>query len=417
MIKSNWNLKVKILLLCAFSISHGLADELESQVEKLESNEYGVGAPSAQTQQQLKRIREVEKSNKNAISPTGINLIEAEDFAVKLLKTSSSKRVLLLSTSEENPPRPGKILLLKAGDQNIAAVRVLKHYSGKIAVKNVLPFSELSPGLSYRALKKIADKMIEMIRERERVYGDLDSGKSDAELAKEVSPNDAELDRGIPAPGVVPTPSPAPIEQKKKKASEELPPPLFDKEGNDLTMDDIEIQNEDEPFEEVSVQEFALLEPLNHIVSVQYASIRGINKANVAQNYNAVGIRYGLNAFREVLLKRRNFQDMLTLELGFFYYTVLGFEKTTDEYALLPVIGTLRYSLLFSETLSIFGYLGVNKSNVISSNDDRLTSASRRLSFTKAAAGAGIFFKLGPAWAIRADFGTDMFGVGASLKF
>jgi hypothetical protein len=49
-------------------------------------------------------------------------------------------------------------------------------------------------------------------------------------------------------------------------------------------------------------------------------------------------------------------------------------------------------------------------SGVVSSNTAILAT-------TKPALGIGSMIKIGPAWAIRLDFGTDLFGLGAVLKF
>jgi hypothetical protein len=417
MIKADGPAKVKVIaiLLAAFAIvaPRAQADVSEKDVRNVEQQEFGIDNSEQLEQKGVKPEAPVAPADvQPEASPEKINPIEAEEFKVRGTKKSRSGRVILFDDATDNKPRPGKVLLLKAGDEEISAIRVLKNYPGKFAAKVILPFKETQLDTEYRALKKLGDKIIALIKEREKGK-DLDAMKTDEDLAKEVDPDDNELDRGIP--------SPAPNSKKKVKKTAapkdpNKPQPLWDKDGNELSPDNIEVKDEDEPYADLSVQEDLPLEPLRHAITAQYAQIRNVDNGNNAAQYSGFGIRYAFNFARMVLLHRRTLQDMLSLEASAFYYSISGFNVSTDSYTVIPIIGTLRYNLLVGENLDFFLYGGLLKNNVSQSGATD-NSGTVLLGTTKAALGGGAMVKIGPAWAIRLDFGTDLFGVGAVLKF
>jgi len=420
-----WGFAAAVAATLSFSFTIAKADVSENDVRTLEEQEFGIESPS-KTKKKTQPSENADKVDSSVPEdvqsealPERVKPIEAEEFNTKALKKSRSGRVILFEDNGENKPRPGKILLLKNAQDEIAAVRVLKNYPGKFAAKVVLSFKQADVGQEYRALKKLGDKIIAMIKEREKRGKDLDAVKTDEDLALEVAPDDNELDRGIPAP--------KPQQSKKKPKAglndgaatkkSQMPEPLFSKDGDELESgDDFEIKNEDEPMSEVSVNEQTPLEPSRHAVSVQYAQIRSIDKKNDPAQYSGIGIRYGYNIWKNVFLKRKTLQDMITAEASLFYYSISGFILPEDTVKVIPMIGTVRYCLLVGENLTFFGYAGFIRNNV-STSDSALSNQTTILATTKPALGAGTMIKIGPSWAARLDFGTDLFGIGAVLKF
>lgn len=351
----------------------------------------------------------------------GIKSIDAEEFSAHLKKKSTSGRVLLFEEGSANGLRPGRVLLIKDGKTEIVAIRVLKTYPNKFAGKIVLKFREPELGRDYRALKKLGEKLITMIKEREKLQStDVDVMKTDEELAREVAPDDNELDRGIPAPKpalVKKEVKPKAAEKPKapeKQANKQMPEPLFTKDGDEL-LSDIEIQEEDMPFEDLAVNEDLPLDPQRHAVSLNYGNLRGIDKDNNSASRDSIGIRYAYTFWRLPLLKKKSIQDSLAAEVSLYYYTISNFIQTADSITVIPLTGTLRYNLHLNETLTVFGYAGFVKNNVYA--DQAVTSNVDVLATTLAIFGGGGMIRIGPSWAIRADVGTDLFGIGAVLKF
>lgn len=420
---ANVKLRLKLWLVAVIgavglAASSPLLAQSEKDAQNLEAQEFGIESgtqPNPQAEQE--RPEGVPEDYQTGSEPERVKPIEAEEFRVKASKKSRSGRVVMLEDITENRPRPGKILLLKNGNEDMAAVRVLKNYPGKFAAKIVLPIGEIQTGTDYRALKKLGDKIIHMIKEREKRGKDLDAAKTDEDLANEVSPDDNELDRGIPLPKVkggrnkLPDAPSAPLTPGPK-----APEPLFTKDGQELSADSIEVTDDEDAYIDMSIQEEAPLDPYRHVLSLEYGSIRSVDKNSEPTTYGAIGVRYAFNAWRPALFRRKSFQDMVSFELGLFYYTITGFMRTDDSVTVYPLIGTARYSFLIGENLTFFGYLGMIRNNV-SQGQDSVSSNTAVLATSKAAMGVGAMLKIGPAWAARLDVGNDMFGIGAVLKF
>ncbi|MEW6055880.1 MAG: hypothetical protein AB1540_04625, partial [Bdellovibrionota bacterium] len=133
MIKADGSKKVKerlVLAIAAFFFASAASAEVsEKDVQALEQQEFGIIPPSnSQPTQKTPPAAKERKSPSEDLQPGSraeqLRPIEAEEFNVRLVKTSSSGRVLLLEDFSENHPRPGKILLLKQDKEDVAAIRV-----------------------------------------------------------------------------------------------------------------------------------------------------------------------------------------------------------------------------------------------------------------------------------------------------
>jgi len=345
-----------------------------------------------------------------------IKEIDAQEFHVRVTRKSSTGKVLLFEDASENHPKPGKILLIRNNKDDVVAVRVLKNYqptsaigfgTAKFAAKIVLPFQDPAVGQEYRALKKIGERIMNMIVEREkRTSFEEGEAITDEDLAREVAPDDNELDRGIPPPG----------KGAPDTSDPDLKPqPVFDRDGAELRPEDIEILDEDEPYSDLMTQEERPLEPTKHAFTAQIATISSVDKDSNAARYLGLGFRYGLNLINIAFFKRRNLQDVITLEGSAFLYSISGFRVTdpADSVTVMPLIGALRYNLVFGGGFTLFAYAGAMYSNIVSSD----ATGTDVLNTTKAALGGGAMVQLGPGWAVRLDAGTDLFAIGAVLKF
>ncbi len=426
MIKADGPAKVKGTLFLSLMLSVCLctptrlhAQVSEKEVQGIEQQEFGIesGKTKKAEQPAAKATGKTAEDYQSSAEPEQVRPIEAEEFRVTYKKSSHSGRVMMFEDASENRPRPGKILLLKKDNDDVVAIRVLKNYPGKFAAKTVLPINELKPDTEYRAIKKLGEKIIALIREREKRGKDLDAAKTDEDLAKEVSPDDNELDRGIPlqkgkTKKVLPS-------RPDGAAAPGMPEPLFTKDGGELTADSIEIKDEDEQYSDLSVQEDLPIEPSRHAVTLEYGSLKSVDQNANPATYSGIGLRYGFNIWRMALWHRKTLQDMLTLEAGLFYYTISGFVEADDSVTVYPFVGDVRYTLLIGESLGLFGYLGFVKNTASAGNgaSAALTSAVLALNGTHAALGVGATLKIGPSWAVRLDVGSDLFGIGAVLKF
>lgn len=432
MIKADGSAKVKerpagilkmSLFLLVFSLP-AFGQVSESDVQRMEEQEFGIESgqsakPQAPSPTQVNPLEPPLDDVQQGAQPEKIKPIEAEEFRVKALRKSRSGRVILFEDPSEGRPRPGRILLIKDNKDDVIAVRVLKNYPGKFAAKTVLKFRDAELNGEYRALRKLGYKIMALIRERERQERKLEYNQTDEDLAKEVAPDDNELDRGIPLPT-------KPAKGKKKQAPEapearnkNMPEPLFTKDGEELTSDAIEVTDEDEPYADLSITENVPLEPKNHAISLEYGSLKSVNKENDPASYSGLGLRYNYNFWRTPFIKKKALQDAFSGELSLFYYSITGFVKTDDTVTVYPVVGTLRYNVFIGETFQTFAYLGFVK-NIVSEQPDKdgnLTGGTGPLQTTKAALGLGAMMKIGPSWALRIEYGTDIFGVGAVLKF
>ncbi len=389
MIKADSGAKVKALF-CAFTINFGTFFYL-----------YSYAQPSQKTIK-LDPPPPVEEEV-NEVKP-----IEAEEFSVRTTKKSSSGKVWLFENLANTNIKVGKIILLKQDKEDIAAIRILKNYSGKFAAKVVLPMQPLKADSEYRAIKKLGDKIVALIKEREKRIEELDKIKTDEDLAQEVSPDDAELDRGIPKPQEnLPDKKDGDDKTKEKPKAE----PIFNKDGSEISQESIELQDEDEIYADIMAQDELPIEPYHHVLSAQYAILQNVDRDNKAASYTGLGGRYAYNVVNKPFFSRRTLQDLFSLEVGLFYYTIVGFQNLNDSVTVMPFIGTARYGLLLGDNFTLFGYAGFIKNNASADFDVSL------LSTTNLALGAGTMIKIGPGWAARLDYGNDLFAIGLVLKF
>jgi hypothetical protein len=337
--------------------------------------------------------------------------IKAREFAVTIAKRSTSTRVYVFDDVTGAQTSVGKILLLKHEGEPIMAFRVIKTYPDdkQFAAKRIRRYRDvrtLDIGGNYAALEKVTDvaappptaqdkadlKELENKPATEPEAQASAAPTAPAGPAPEVSAYDPDLDAATSPP-----PSGG-VDSENKNGK-----PEFDEEEDDSKLGQ-------------TIEEAYPIDPSTHWITGGFGFFRD-NAGPAGSGYFAGGgIRYGFTLGRMLIMKRAQIQDALVVEGGIFYYKILNFVAQNDAYAVLPLILTARYDLLFGENLGLFFYAGLMHNSVTSSsgaNPDVVTA----LGSTLPAAGTGVLFRVGPSWDARLDVGFDVIGAGLVLRF
>ncbi len=338
--------------------------------------------------------------------------IEAKSYDVSVVRHSKSGKVYLFNDTQKAKPPVGRILLLKQGSTPAMAFRVLKSYpdSGQFAGTRVRTYpgkTELAPGENFAALEKITDFIPPPPTEAEKAdLEELEGASAASKSASgeyredEVLPYDPELDAGSsPPPGGVAT----------------------DPEAADHEED------EDSDDDKISVEEIEPLDTDLNWLTFTLGFIRNTPPAPLSSGYfTGGGIRYAYTIKKTPYFRKAKLQDSIALEGSIFYYQVSNLtESLSDAYTIVPIIGTIRYNLLVSESLGVFVYAGIGKNNVVASTGpDSPASAVEDFETSRDALGsifpafgAGFTYRIGPSWDARFDLGFDVISGGLMLRF
>jgi len=136
--------------------------------------------------------------------------IAARTYALKLDRKSRSGNVYLFQDMEEAIPKEGRILLVRQGNENARAFRILKRYPGRqrIAAATIrkYDFGDLKKGFTYTGIEKLGDiarpappmeippEIEEDVREIEDEMGFVDRRDFEDEGEIEADPGDPSLD-------------------------------------------------------------------------------------------------------------------------------------------------------------------------------------------------------------------------------
>jgi hypothetical protein len=132
------------------------------------------------------------------------------------------------------------------------------------------------------------------------------------------------------------------------------------------------------------------------------------------------GLRYALTIGTMLFAQSAAVQDTLALEPGVFFYKLVNFiGEDGDAYNLVPIIGTLRYTLNFGENFGLFFYGGLMYNYLLSASGEgqAFEDAKVGLASIFPAMGTGLIFRVGPNWDMRFDIGTDVAQLGLMLRF
>lgn len=172
--------------------------------------------------------------------------------------------------------------------------------------------------------------------------------------------------------------------------------------------------------ESMSVEEVHAFDPYSQWLTGAFGYFRnsGVN-GSAASYFAGGGVRYGITVLDRPFLDSNGAQDAIVIEAGAFYYQVVNFITSGDSYTVVPLIGTIRYDLSFSETFTVFFYAGfmTNLAYAASGNSNDQESVREGLALNTPAAGAGLLYRVGPSWDVRADLGTDTAQLALVLRF
>jgi hypothetical protein len=333
--------------------------------------------------------------------------IEARLYRVKTVKMGNSSTVYLLDRLAASPPPAGsgyagipaerKLLVLKHGDDNVMAMRVLKDLpdTNQLIVKKIRQYNNtvtLPLGEQYVAVEKVSDAMPPPPTEQDQ--------KDMQELSPPLA-YDPELDAGSsPAPG--------------EKAEDAAEPPHDD--------DDDQILGR-------AIEDTEMNDTHRNWLSAEIGLLRNTpNGANTFSLYAAGGLRYGYSLLQHIFFDGGDKYDTLSLEGGAFFYKIVniyGNSQGGDSYTIMPLIGTVRYTVFMGEDFGLSFYGGVMRNIVtgtvpptgVAATDPTYQQIVSNLGLILPAFGMGAVFRIGPGWYLRADLGTEGVTAGVALRF
>lgn len=322
--------------------------------------------------------------------------IEARILQLKPVKMSTSKRVFLFETSQQDisiPPER-KLLLIKDGDENIMALRVLRSMpaQNQIIAKRIRKYEgheELILGDSLLAVEKLSDRVSPPPSEEDKA--DME------EVEPEPLPFDPDLDAGS---------SPNPDGQDSNRSTNSLEEDNKDELG--LSVEENHVQFEKHKYW------------LTAGAALLSNTPNGGSLNSGGYYYAGAGVRYGVTVAERLWNKNPSHLDSLTLEGGLYFYQILGLDEASDgtsgSYSVVPLLVTGRYNYFFTEDFVGFLYAGFIKNTVMSSNnstEERVNNLSR----LAPALGIGATYRIGPQWYARTDVGIDTLGLSLMLRF
>ncbi|MDR3605922.1 MAG: hypothetical protein P4M08_00915 [Oligoflexia bacterium] len=326
--------------------------------------------------------------------------IEARLYRVQTETMSTSKAVYLLkrlAASKRPPDQTGeadsipaerKLLVLKTGETNVMALRVLRDLpdTNEIIVKKIREYGQgptLPIGETYVAVEKISDVM-----------------------------------------------PPPPTEQDKKDMEEVSPPPAYDPEldaGTSPTQGTTAgAESEDERILGLAVRDDDIKPFRRNWVSAVFGLFRNNPGGEPFDYYQAGGIRYQYDFMDRIYFKEGKARDTFGIEGAMSFYKVVNLlANGGDSYLIVPVSVVARYVIYPTETWGFAFYGGLLKNFVSYSVPSGASAADTANVINYAdnfgqpqlAVGAGVLYNLGPGWYVRADLGLDMLTVGLALHF
>lgn len=345
--------------------------------------------------------------------------IEAQVFDVELSDWSSNQRVYLFEDLDALAPPPGRIILVRRDDQNVLAFRVIRSYGDRqqfaAAVVRIYELGAVEIGDRLTGIYKIRD-LSDSFDDVEGFEDELNEVEDAEGIA--ISEGEEESYPDIEDEDVAEEPEPRDLPELPSVMAYDpdldagsSPPPLG---AVDSETQDIDLASDFNPY---AVDEIRPFDTDRHWLSANIGFFKN-STSNDQQNgmYSGAGLRYAYMVGRQVLVDTPLVQDSFAAEIGLANYTVANFEDETDSYSVLPIHATLRYNLLLQEDLSAFLYGGILKNQVLSSVEGTAQAESSLSSFLPAL-GAGLMFRIGPKWHIRADVGMDLIGGGLVLRF
>lgn len=313
--------------------------------------------------------------------------IEALAFKVRVVRKTKSGRVYLFDDLSSHKPPQGKLFLIKQSQEPLMAFRVLKSYEdqSQFAAKQVRRYQVpiLERAQEYVAWQKIRD---------------LHAGPSNAPVSAEDQSELKELENAASNENIDDGLSDAELARQLEKT----PPEKLNRE-EELTLKQLEIR------------EYPELDRYSNWLSLQMAMLKNDSANKESTYFTGGGIRYGLTIGKRIFAKETS-EDSMVIEGSVFYYKVLHYITTTDEYTLAPWGVNLRYNLMWSEIFGFFLYGGFNYNFILASSGETGDGVAQLGGFAPAF-GLGLLYTMGPHWQLRFDVGYDLIGIGLVLRY
>jgi hypothetical protein len=367
--------------------------------------------------------------------------IDAQEFEITPLETSSSGRVYRLKVEGGNP-RTGDILLVQKNQEPLAAFRVLKTEGTEIVAKRVRKYesqSKLELQQTYTAVQKLAD-LVESPIER------TEAPSTAPELPPPASPNATEAPAELNPPPLPPEEAPAqeaPAQEAPATDTNAVPlmgddasqTTLISKqrataldqydEGLDATTTPRNLKTvpgaEDVPSRETmigpGVIEHEPLSKFNQMVGISAGSFRNMSGFQIPGSNNSGLTAYYNRVIEDsVWFEGHTPHDTLSLEAGLGYYSIVNFTGGFDDYQIMPIRGEFLYSLHVSPSFAFLTHIGA-QFNWIFAAENAVDEGLGALSGIQANAGVGMLYQIGPQWYLRGDAGLDRIAIGLAVKW
>ncbi len=351
--------------------------------------------------------------------------IEARSFDLTPLEISRSGRIYRFKVQEE-PPKTGSIVLVKADQKPVMAFRVLQTDGSKqeMIAKRVRRYESegsLQLNQSYRG----AEKLAELVPAPPNGASPPPPDAAPPPTAEPVATPTPEPEATpTPEPEATPTPEPEATPAPEPEASPAPTPEETPKESPvDAYDEELDASIPPEPEEEQfrtptpAIEEKESLIRYPRTLGVSVGSFRNMSNfqwpGNTANGFTAY---FNTVVDQGVWFRGQGPEDSFSIEFGAGYYSFMNLTGLFDSYDVLPIRSEILYSVQLNSDFAVLGYLGAQYNWMISSTAGN-TIGESALSGFQPTAGLGVLYQIGPQWYVRADLGIDRMALGLAVKW
>ena len=343
---------------------------------------------------------------------------------------SKSGRVYLFSTSPNDLPKTGNLVLIQDHDKPAMAFRVLQtnveksQYIAK-RVRRYDTTGELSPGQNYFSIEKVADLLAppapDLAPSPTPLPTPLPSMTPVPESLPEASQTGAEAPSTEEAPAATPEAS---------ESSEEPNLEIYDYDDEldggtsprNLKRDREGIERTSTPAAEIL--EIPEIDPLNNMISFSAGFFKNMSQMRFkGGTHNGIAFEYSRTVARDLFVEGKSPQDSLSLDFGLGYYSRVDLDQHNDVYKVTPIYAELDYQLHFSETFAWLFYAGIEYNAILSTENVNTATypqdavTIQNIQGIQHTLGTGLLYNMGPQWYFRVIVGWDRITAGLALKW
>lgn len=367
--------------------------------------------------------------------------IDVREYDVTTMKHSKSKRIYLFEMSNLPPmdpslsneaqgaivtPKIGKVILLRSSDKKpIMAFRSLKSYPEKkqFAAKRIKRYpgtDQIENDSNYHAIEKVANKEPPApTLQDQKDLKELEDSELDGTGAGKSRSGDESLD------------DPNGSGKSGGKSDGELDEPIADptalEEANALQdLADSGAEYDEDLGDLFSAEEIYPLDTMRFSVSIGFGLLANLGYTAVTSTsgstsytqFHGPGLRLGLDVAKRIFANKRSVQDFIHLEARAYNYSVVQY-ISQDSYSIYALSPILRYGFCLGQSMKLSFYGGAlfNIAFETAEEANRVSQGKDALNSIFPAAGASIFFRLGPQWELQFDAGYDLIGGALGVRF